>query len=164
MSKQKINAKDFLKKIEKITKERMAQESVVSLSEYRELNKKKRSRNLLIIDDDESIRKALTRLFENQGYRVISAADGTQLSNVIEDQIIDLIILDIGLPWVNGFELAQLMKEHDEFKSIPLVFLSGRDSQIDIKRGFQIGADDYITKPFDNNVISRSVHTLLELQ
>ncbi len=118
---------------------------------------------LLVIEDDETMRAALKRIFESEGYRVITAADGTQLSSVLEDQSLDMIILDIGLPWINGFELAELMKDHADLKRIPLIFISGLTSDADVKRGFEVGADDYIKKPFDVEKIKKTVNALMKL-
>ncbi|MCB9025738.1 MAG: response regulator transcription factor [Bdellovibrionaceae bacterium] len=163
MAKKKISAKDLVQHIEKIAKERMAQNSLVSLTEYRRLKLKKEPHNILLIEDDESMRRAMKRIFEDDGHSVIAAADGTELTTLIDDKIIDLIILDVGLPWINGFELAELMKAHQDLKDIPLIFVSGRGLTEDVKRGFAIGADDYIKKPFDIEDMRSAVNTLLEL-
>jgi two-component system, OmpR family, aerobic respiration control protein ArcA len=159
----KINTKDLVKKIEKITKERMTQESVVDLNQFRDLKKRETPRTILVIEDDETMRNAIKRIFEGEGLVVKTAADGTQLSIVLDDNPIDLIIMDVGLPWINGLELAKLLKEHDDLKQIPLVFVSGKTSDFDVKRGFEAGADDYIKKPFDIEKIKKTVHTLLKL-
>ncbi|MCB0414138.1 MAG: response regulator [Bdellovibrionales bacterium] len=158
----KLTTKDLVEKIDKIAKERMAKEKVVSLASYRKL--KTHTTTLLVIEDDETIRKAIKRIFENENYKVIEASDGTQLSQVLGDTLIDLIILDIGLPWIDGYELARLMKENDDLKDLHLVFVSGRTGDLDVKRGFAVGADDYIKKPFKVDEIKRSVQTLLELK
>lgn len=163
MRSKKIDTKDLVHKIERLTKERMAQNDVVSLADVRKLKTKPPMHSLLIIEDDETIRSALRRLFEGEGYRVLTAADGTQLSDVLDDHPMDLIILDVGLPWINGFELAEMMKAHDDLKDIPLIFVSGRTSEEDVKRGFAAGADDYIKKPFDLEKIKKTVRTLIEL-
>ena len=76
---------------------------------------------------------------------------------------IDLIILDVGLPWINGYELAEMMKAHKDLKRIPLIFISGRVNDADVKRGFEVGADDYIKKPFDLEKIKKTVRTLVQL-
>lgn len=159
----RIDTRDLVKKIEKLTRERMTENQVVSLSELRRLANKKTPYTLLIIEDDETIRMALKRLFEGDGYAVKTAADGTQLSDVLDGNPIDLIILDIGLPWINGYELAEMMREHKDLKDIPLVFVSGRTSDEDIKRGFAAGADDYVKKPFDLERMKRTVATLIRL-
>jgi two-component system, OmpR family, aerobic respiration control protein ArcA len=145
----KINTKDLVSKIEKMTKARIASEPVVSLDQFREAKKKLDPKVILIIEDDETMRFALKRIFEPEGYILKMAADGTELSTVLDGDAVDLILMDIGLPWVNGFELAQLLKEHRDLKSIPLIFVSGRSSEEDIKKAFEIGADDFIKKPFD---------------
>ena len=163
MSKPRINTKDLVKKIEKITKERMTKEAVVDLGQFRDLKKKEAPKTILVIEDDETMRSAMKRIFEADGMTVKTAADGTQLALVLDDSPIDLIILDIGLPWVNGLELAKLLKEHDDLKHIPLVFVSGKTSEFDVKRGFEAGADDYIKKPFDIDKIKKTIHTLLKL-
>ena len=159
----KINTKDLVKKIERITKERMTKESVVDLGQFRDLKNKANPKTILVIEDDETMRNALKRIFESEGMAVKTAADGTQLSLVLDDNPIDLIILDVGLPWINGLELAKLLKEHEDLKHIPLIFCSGKTSEFDVKRGFDAGADDYIKKPFDIDKIKKTVQTLLQL-
>ncbi|MEQ1876281.1 MAG: response regulator [Bdellovibrionia bacterium] len=163
MAKKKINTKKLIDKIEKVTRERIANNSVVSLEEFRNLKKKKEPQTILVIDDDETMRAALKRIFETDGYRVLTASDGTQLAGVLDDNPIELIILDIGLPWINGFELAQMMKEHEDLRRIPLIFISARRSDTDVRRGFEVGADDYIKKPFDIEQIRKTVTTLMRL-
>lgn len=159
----KIDTKDLVKKIEKLTKERMREGDVIDLSDLRRLKERKTQRTILIIEDDETIRAALKRVFEGDGYRVLAASDGTQLSQVLDDAPVDLIMLDVGLPWINGFELAEMMKAHDDLSEIPLVFLSARTSDADVKRGFEVGADDYIKKPFDIEKVKRTINTLIHL-
>jgi two-component system, OmpR family, aerobic respiration control protein ArcA len=159
----KINTKDLVNKIEKMTKARIAQEPVVSLDQFRDAKKKISPKNLLIIEDDESMRSAYQRVFTGEGYALKMAADATELSRVLDDEMIDLIILDVGLPWVNGFELAQLLKDHKDLKKIPLVFVSASGSQEDMKKAFEIGADDYIKKPFDVEKLKKTIGTLLKL-
>lgn len=163
MSKPKINTKDLVNKIEKLTRERMTKESVVDLGQFRDLKNKQNPKTILVIEDDETMRNALKRIFESDGLQVKTAADGTQLSTVLDDNPIDLIVLDIGLPWINGIELAKLLKEHEDLKHIPLIFVSGKTSEFDVKRGFEAGADDYIKKPFDIDKVKKTVHTLLKL-
>lgn len=159
----RLDTKELVQKIEKIMKGKMAQEEVVPLNQFRQLKKQAVVKTILVIEDDESVRKALQRIFESEGYRVKMAEDATQLSMVLDDTIIDLIVLDVGLPWVDGFELAQLLKEHRDLKKIPLIFVSGKTSQEDVRRGFEVGANDYIKKPFDIEKIKKTVQVLLKL-
>ena len=159
----KINTQDLVNKIEKMTKQRIASEQVVSLDQFREAKKKLEPKTLLVIEDDETMRSAMKRIFEIDGFIVKMAADGTELTKVLDGEAVDLILMDIGLPWVNGLELAQLLKDHKDLKSIPLIFVSGQASEDDMKRAFQIGADDFIKKPFDIDKIKKSVASLLKL-
>ncbi|NJL24077.1 MAG: response regulator [Calothrix sp. SM1_5_4] len=141
----------------------MSKSEVVSMDDIRRLKERKIQRTILLIEDDETIRAALKRVLEGEGYRVLAASDGTQLSSVLDDSAVDLVMLDVGLPWINGFELAEMMKSHKDLKEIPLVFLSARTSDADVKRGFDVGADDYIKKPFDLEKVKRTVNTLIHL-
>lgn len=143
----------------------MSAQSVVSLDQVRNLSPKKdpEPKVILIIEDDETMRSAMKRIFESDGHKVIMASDGTQLSTVLDDSPLDLIILDIGLPWINGIELAQLMKQHSDLKKLPLVFVSGKTSDEEMKKAFDVGADDFIKKPFDVEKLKKTVRTPLKL-
>lgn len=163
MRDKKINTKDLILKIEKMTKARIASQEVVSLNDFREVKKKLDPQIILVIEDDETMRLALKRILDSEGYLVKLAADATELSQVLDDEPVDLILLDVGLPWINGFELGQLLKEHKDLKKIPLVFVSGKASEEDMKKAFEIGADDYIKKPFDIDKLKKTISTLLKL-
>jgi two-component system aerobic respiration control protein ArcA len=163
MKDKRINTKDLVNKIEKITKARIASQDVVDLDQFREAKKKLDPKVILVIEDDETMRSAMKRILESEGYVTKLAADATELSTVLDDHPVDLILLDVGLPWVNGFELAQLLKDHKDLKKIPLVFVSGKASEEDMKQAFEIGADDYIKKPFDVDKLKKTVETLLKM-
>ena len=163
MAKKKVNALDLIQKISKLTKERMTSPDVVALDQFRDFKNKADPKTLLIIEDDETMRSAMKRIFEVDGFSVRLASDGTELSVILDEITPDLILMDIGLPWINGFELAQLMKEHKEIKKIPLVFVSGQASDEDLKKAFAIGADDFIKKPFDIEKLRKTVKTLLKV-
>lgn len=164
MGKKRINTQDLIAKIEQITKSRMASEPVVPLDTFREFKKKQDPPVILIIEDDETMQAAMKRIFEAESYLVKVASDSTELSTALDDVPPDLIILDIGLPWMNGFELAQLLKEHKDLKKIPLVFVSGKTSDEDMKKAFELGADDFIKKPFDVEKLRKTVETLLKIK
>lgn len=163
MAKKKINAQDLIDKIEKITKSRMASGEVVELQNFRDLKKKTDPKTILVIEDDETMRAAMKKIFEMDGYIVRLAADGTELASLLDNVSPDLILLDIGLPWLNGFELGQLLKEHKDLKKIPLVFVSGKTSEEDIRKAFEIGADDFIKKPFEIEKLKKTVATLMKI-
>lgn len=163
MSKRKINARDLIQKIEKLTKERIASQEVVSLDNFRDFKNKIDPKTILVIEDDETQRSSLKRILEQDGFSVRTAEDSSELTSVLEEVTPDLILMDVGLPWLNGFELAQMLKEHKDLKQIPLVFVSGMTSEDDVKRAFEVGADDYIKKPFDIEKLKKTVQTLLRI-
>ena len=131
----KFVTSDLINKIEKLTKQRMAEQPVVSLDEFRDAHKKMNPKNILVIEDDETQRASLKRILESNGYKTLLAADSAELTAILDhDQDFHLIIMDIGLPWINGFELAQLMKQHPDLKKIPLIFLSGQATDEDFAK------------------------------
>ena len=163
MAKRKVNALELIQKIEKLTRGRMASGEVVSLDNFRELKKKIDPPTILVIDDDESMRASMKRIFEQESYIVKLANDATELSKVLDEVTPDLILMDVGLPWLNGFELGQMLKEHKDLKKIPLVFVSGKTDEADVKKAFEIGANDYIKKPFEIDKLKKTVQTLLKI-
>lgn len=161
MKNRKINTTDLVQKIEKLAKSRIAGQEVVSLDVFRDTKKKLDPKSILVIEDDESMRNAIKRILDSEHYVSRIAADATELSAVLDDHPVDLILLDIGLPWINGFELGQMLKEHRDLKSIPLVFISGNASEEDIKKAFKLGADDFLKKPFDIELLKKTIKKCL---
>jgi two-component system aerobic respiration control protein ArcA len=159
----KLNTNELIQKIEKLTKQRMASDQVVSLDRYRALKQKLEPKTLLIIEDDESMQKALVRMLEPEGYLLRIAKDASELTSLLDDNPVDLILLDIGLPWINGFEIAEMLKQHKDLKKIPLIFVSGQASDQDIKEAFELGADDFLKKPFDVAKLKKTIKVLLKI-
>lgn len=160
----KVDTKELVQKIAKLARERMMAGPVVELQSVKNASvAAKAPPTLLIIEDDEQVRKSFLRMFASEGYRVLAARDGIELSDVLYDVAIDLIMLDVGLPWINGYELASMMKAHPDLRTVPLIFISGHNDQEAVKRGFQVGAHDYITKPFEIETVRKTVNTLLRL-
>jgi two-component system, OmpR family, aerobic respiration control protein ArcA len=146
----KFSTGSLIQKIERLTKQRMAEQPIVELSQFRDVKQKLHPVNVLVIEDDETQRNSLKRIIESEGYVARLAADSAELAKILdEDHEIHFIILDVGLPWINGFELAQMIKEHKDLRKIPLIFLSAQAEQNDFDRAREVGANDYIKKPFD---------------
>ncbi|HBQ21595.1 MAG TPA: response regulator [Deltaproteobacteria bacterium] len=158
-----LSTKKLAEEIERIKKNKLLKNKVVSLADYRSVHHKKSAAHLLVVDDDETTRNVLKRLFEKEGFDVMLASDATELVKVLEDHPPELILLDINLPWVDGFELCKLLKNHEDLKDVPIVFISGRKSEIDKKHAFKLGAHDYLTKPFNIKEITQTVRTLINL-
>ncbi len=141
--------KGFRKQVESIKRQKIVSKKVVSLNDFRELRKNIDTKTILVVDDDEIMRNALKRILEGEGYNVVLAMDGLELSKTLETSRLDMILLDVNLPWVDGIELCRLIKTHHSLKKIPLVMVSARNSKEDVEKGFDAGCDDYVTKPFE---------------
>jgi two-component system aerobic respiration control protein ArcA len=159
-----FDAKGFVKSVEDAIKDKLRDEGLVSLDQYRKIHHKDRVPKVLIVEDDESVRRSLVQIVEKIGLRTVTAPDGSRLGEVLDSDPVDLIILDVGLPWLDGYELATLMKDNPDLRTIPLIFVSAYCSKDDIKKGFSVGADDYIKKPFEIDEVQRAVSTLLLLR
>jgi two-component system, OmpR family, aerobic respiration control protein ArcA len=114
--------------------------------------------NILIVEDELVTRNTLKSVFEAEGYQVFEANDGNEMNDVISNNNINLIIMDINLPGKNGLLLARELRE---IQNIPLIFLTGRDNEVDKILGLEIGADDYITKPFNPRELTIRTRNLL---
>lgn len=114
--------------------------------------------HILVVDDDPQIRKLLRRCFESEGYEVSEASDGDELQRKIENARIDLITLDLTLPGQDGLSLARDIRSKS---SIPIIMVTGKSDMIDRVVGLEIGADDYISKPFHLREVLARVRSVL---
>jgi DNA-binding response OmpR family regulator len=106
-------------------------------------------RKIIIVDDDRETREMLKMALELEGYDVAEAANGLRLISSLHVDRPDLILLDVMMSWINGFELCRAVKKNDEFRDIPVVFISARKTARDIEAGLAAGAADYFSKPID---------------
>lgn len=103
---------------------------------------------ILVVDDERHILELVRFNLEKEGYRVIEALDGKQAFEITKKEKPELIILDVMLPVMDGLEVCRLIQKDDELGDIPIIMLTARSEEIDKILGLEIGADDYITKPF----------------
>lgn len=115
--------------------------------------------HILIVEDELVTRNMLKNIFEGEGYQAFEASNGAEMHAVLNAQKIDLVIMDINLPGKNGLILAREIREN---MKLPLMFLTGRDNEIDKILGLEIGADDYITKPFNPRELTIRARNLLQ--
>ncbi len=118
--------------------------------------------HLLVVEDEEAIAEGLRFNLERQGYRVDLAADGQQALDRATGHRFDLILLDVRLPEVDGFEVCQRLRDDNNFT--PILMLTARNQADDIVHGLQLGADDYVVKPFDLAELLARVKGLLRRQ
>lgn len=117
-----------------------------------------RAPQLLIVEDELVTRNSLKSIFEAEGYHVLEANNGDEMHQVLSNEDIDMVIMDINLPGKNGLLLARELREKGE---MALMFLTGRDNEVDKILGLEIGADDYITKPFNPRELTIRARNLL---
>jgi DNA-binding response OmpR family regulator len=104
---------------------------------------------ILVVDDNEDIVDTLSMALEDRGYRTLGAADGMEALDILAEEDVDLILADIAMPHLNGYQLYERVRERPEWVAIPFIFLTGRIMDSDIRYGKQLGADDYLAKPVD---------------
>src|SRR5262249_27578162 len=100
---------------------------------------------ILLVDDEESIQKLLTFPLEREGYRVVPARDGEEALKRFSETPVDLVVLDVMLPKIDGLEVCRRLRTTS---AVPIIMLTARDDEVDKVLGLELGADDYITKPF----------------
>ncbi len=119
---------------------------------------------ILIVDDSRLNIRALSDVLENSGYRTIYAMNGKQALEEVARELPDLILMDVVMPEMDGYETCARLKSHARYKDIPVIFLTSRVRPEDIAKGFQVGGVDYISKPFNNLELNSRIKTHLELK
>ena len=116
---------------------------------------------ILVVDDEVYIVHILDFSLGMEGYEVVTALDGEQALEKVAQQKPDLIVLDIMMPKLDGYETCKALKSKDETKDIPVILLSAKGRNVDQKTGFEVGADDYITKPFSPCKLVERINAIL---
>jgi DNA-binding response OmpR family regulator len=116
------------------------------------------TKHVLLVDDNALLRRSLTFHLEEAGYRVTSLATAEEALALVQNQPVDLILLDIVLPGMDGLEALRQFRKYNQ---IPVIFLTGRRRELDELLGFELGGDDYITKPFDLDLLLVRIKAVL---
>jgi twitching motility two-component system response regulator PilG len=114
-------------------------------------------RLVLAVDDSMTLRRILAIMLERHGHRVLTATDGMQALALLNEHVPDLILLDITMPRMDGYQVCKVIKQNPYTKHIPVVMLSGNDGFFDKVKGKLAGATDYITKPFEEDALAAAV-------
>lgn len=115
--------------------------------------------DILVVEDDKNTRKLLTTVLSNNGYHVTEATNGEEALDALEHNHIDLMVLDVMMPKMDGFTLTETLRQGGS--QLPILILSAKQNVVDIKKGFVVGIDDYLTKPFDFDVLLLRIKALL---
>ncbi|WP_124642435.1 MULTISPECIES: response regulator transcription factor [Amniculibacterium] len=118
-------------------------------------------KKILIADDEHKIIMTLEYAFRKAGYEIFIARDGSEVLEILEKEIPDLMLLDIMMPKVDGFTTLSIIKEQEKYSQIKSIFLSAKSSQEDIEKGLSLGADAYVTKPYSIKKLLEIVDDLL---
>lgn len=110
-------------------------------------------RKVVIVDDDRETREILQAALETRGYAVVQAQSGLRLISYLHVDRPDVILLDVMMSWIDGFELCRAIKRNPEFRNIPVVFISGRSDPTDVREGLACGAAEYFVKPIDTDAL-----------
>src|SRR5580765_7552795 len=115
-------------------------------------------RVLLLVEDDDSIGRLITQYLEQHGWRVLWLRSGEEAVAELGRSPIRLVVLDVGLPGIDGFEVCQLMRAES---NVPILMLTARDEEVDRVVGFELGADDYVPKPFSPRELEARIKAIL---
>ncbi|MDZ5473927.1 response regulator transcription factor [Bacillus sp. 31A1R] len=115
-------------------------------------------KTLLLVDDELRMLRLLKIYLEPHGYKCVTTTSGSEAISIIEKEKIDLVLLDLMMPDMNGWDTA---KELRSFSDVPIIMLTARDTSSDVVEGLRIGADDYVTKPFEEKVLLARIEAVL---
>ncbi len=119
-------------------------------------------KKILIVDDEPNIVMSLEYTFKKNNFEVFIARDGQEALDILKNQFPDIIILDIMMPLVDGFETLEQIKKNEQLNHCKVIFLSAKNKESDIEKGMALGADAYLTKPFSIKKVVEQVNELLE--
>jgi two-component system KDP operon response regulator KdpE len=117
-----------------------------------------RKRLILVVDDEPPILRLVRAKLKVDGYEVLTASRGEEALGILEDEVPDLVVLDVMMPDMDGFETLRRIREHSQ---VPVVMLTARGSDADKLKGLQSGADDYVTKPFNPDELEARIGAVL---
>jgi DNA-binding response OmpR family regulator len=120
------------------------------------------TKTVLVVDDDRPLRTLCRASLEEAGFRVLEAADGEQALASVRDEPPDLILLDIMMPGISGWEVTSALLADRSTDQIPIIFISARTEVADRMRAFDLGAQDYVMKPFDPSGLAETVAKTLD--
>ena len=122
------------------------------------------TKKVLVVDDSATMRSMLMSIIEEiKGVELVEASNGFEALKALPQQSFDLILTDINMPEINGLEIVHFVKSNPIYQKIPLIIISTEHGQADIKKGLALGAQKYITKPFDPDQLKKTVKELLNL-
>jgi len=120
------------------------------------------TKRILIVEDEAGYSRAVKYTLEKEGYEVITASNGLQGLVTAQKADVDLLILDVMLPGIDGFEVCNRLRSDPQTASLPIIMLSAKGQDTDRTTGLKVGADEYLRKPIDNTTLLATIETLLK--
>lgn len=117
---------------------------------------------ILIAEDEPDIRELITLTLQFSGFDVVSTKDGAEAVEVAQTDKFDLILMDVRMPRMTGYEACRNLREIESTKNIPVIFLSAKGQEAEVQAGLEAGANQYILKPFAPDVLTRKIHEVLK--
>ncbi|MGD9335605.1 MAG: response regulator, partial [Desulfobacterales bacterium] len=118
-------------------------------------------KHILIVEDEEDILELVRYNLSRDGYQVLCTTSGEDALKIIKSEALDLIVLDLMLPEIDGLEVAKILKNDSKTQDIPIIMLTAKGEEADIVTGLELGADDYITKPFSPRILTARIRAVL---
>ncbi len=119
------------------------------------------TKKILVVDDDPYILMSLEFLMKKNGFEVMVARNGTEALDIVEKQVPDIVLLDIMMPDVDGYAICKHIKSSKKLKEAKVVFMSAKSKETDIRKGYDLGASLYVTKPFSTRQLLKQVQELI---
>jgi len=119
------------------------------------------AKKILVVDDEPGFVELLTGILAAKGYAVSSASDGRQAITMVNKDMPGLIILDIKMPHMSGYDVCRILRDNRSFKDIPIIMLTAMAELDNVKTGMSLGAVSYISKPFEQNTLLAMIHGLI---
>ena len=119
------------------------------------------TKKILVVDDDPYILMSLEFLMKKNGFEVMVARNGTEALDIVQKQVPDIVLLDIMMPDVDGYAICKHIKSSKKLKEAKVVFMSAKSKETDIRKGYDLGASLYVTKPFSTRQLLKQVQELI---
>jgi DNA-binding response OmpR family regulator len=116
---------------------------------------------ILVVEDEEDVRELITYRLSRSGFTVVQAADGDEALRLAADEALDLAVLDVMMPGLDGYSVARILRDRPGTTKLPVIFVTARVREEDVSQGYDAGADDYIRKPFNPDELLARVRAVL---
>jgi DNA-binding response OmpR family regulator len=120
------------------------------------------TKRILVVDDEPNILMSIQYILDMEGYEVHSARDGEEALDVAERVRPDLILLDVSMPRKDGYEVCRILREREDMTGTKVIMLTAKGQALEKKKGIEVGADEYVTKPFSADDLLEKIRTLVE--